>query len=255
MSQTKHFEKDGFKYLTSGSGKPIIILHGLMGGLGNFEGFISHFPNIGYQVFMPELPIYSESILNTNVKYFSKFIFKFINFLKLKNVILVGNSLGGHVGLLFSKLYPELVKGLILTGSSGLYENAMGDTYPKRGDYEFIKKKTQNVFYSEKIATKEIVDEVFESVNNRNKVIRILAMAKSAIRHNMAKDLPGINIPVALIWGENDSVTPPNVAEEFHKLLPKSKLFWVKKCGHAPMMEHPKKFNKIVEEWFLENKF
>ena len=255
MNPIKHINKKGFKYLTSGSGKPIIILHGLMGGLGNFEAFISYFPKKGYQVFMPELPIYTASIINTNVKYFSKFIFDFIKFLKIEDIILVGNSLGGHVALLFSKLYPNIAKGLVLTGSSGLYENAMGDTYPKRGDYEFIKKKTQNVFYSEKIATKEIVDEVFESVNNRNKVIRILAMAKSAIRHNMALDLPNIKIPVALIWGENDNVTPPEVAKEFDKLLPNSKLYWVNKCGHAPMMEHPKKFNLLVENWLFEYDF
>ena len=74
--------------------------------------------------------------------------------------------------------------------SSGLYENAMGDGYPKRGDYDYIKAKSEEVFYDPKVATKEIVDEVFESVNDRNKLIRTLAIAKSAIRHNMAKDLP-----------------------------------------------------------------
>ena len=255
MINKKRIEKGGFKYLTSGKGKPIVILHGLMGGLGNFEGFISHFPKLGYQLFMPELPIYTASLLNTNIKYFSKFINNFIKFLELDKVILVGNSLGGHVGLLHAKLFPEFTKALVLTGSSGLYENAMGDTYPKRGDYDFIKKKTENVFYSPKIATKEVVDEVFESVNDRNKVIRILAMAKSAIRHNMAKDLPKIKIPTALIWGENDKVTPPEVAEEFNNLLPDSKLFWIKKCGHAPMMEHPDKFNSIIKKWFAEKKF
>ena len=251
----KHVEKFGFKYLTAGKGNPIIILHGLMGGLGNFESFISHFPKAGYKVIMPELPIYSASILDTNVRFFANYINKFINLLGLKHVILVGNSLGGHVALLHSKLFPKVTKALVLTGSSGLYENSMGDTYPKRGDYEFIKKKTQNVFYSPKIATKEIVDEVFESVNNRNKVIKILAMAKSAIRHNMSKDLPKICVPVALVWGKNDSVTPPKVAEEFHQLLPDSSLFWIDKCGHAPMMEHPKKFNSIVENWFIKNNF
>ena len=251
----KHVEKFGFKYLTAGKGNPIIILHGLMGGLGNFEIFISHFPKAGYKVIMPELPIYSATILDTNVKFFANYINKFINLLGLKHVILVGNSLGGHVALLHSKLFPKVTKALVLTGSSGLYENSMGDTYPKRGDYEFIKKKTQNVFYSPKIATKEIVDEVFESVNNRNKVIKILAMAKSAIRHNMSKDLPKICVPVALVWGKNDSVTPPKVAEEFHQLLPDSSLFWIDKCGHAPMMEHPKKFNSIVENWFIKNNF
>ncbi|RZP05567.1 MAG: alpha/beta hydrolase [Flavobacteriales bacterium] len=224
-----------------------------MGGLGNFKGFLENFPNLNYRVIMPELPIYSSSLIDTNVKYFAKYINKFINFLKLDNVILVGNSLGGHVALVHAKLFPEQTKALVLTGSSGLYENSMGDTYPRRGDYEFIKKKTQDVFYSPDIATKEVVDEVFEAVNDRKKVLKILAVAKSAIRHNMAKDLPNIYTPTALIWGRNDNVTPPDVANEFEKLLPSSKLFWFDKCGHAPMMEHPKKFNDVVHKWFIEN--
>ncbi|RCL67861.1 MAG: alpha/beta hydrolase [Cryomorphaceae bacterium] len=224
-----------------------------MGGLGNFKEFLENFPNLNYRVIMPELPIYSSSLIDTNVKYFSKYINKFINFLKLDNVILVGNSLGGHVALVHAKLFPEQTKALVLTGSSGLYENSMGDTYPRRGDYEFIKKKTQDVFYSPDVATKEVVDEVFEAVNDRKKVLKILAVAKSAIRHNMAKDLPNIHTPTALIWGRNDNVTPPDVANEFDKLLPSSKLFWFDKCGHAPMMEHPKKFNDVVHKWFIEN--
>ena len=254
MGNLNYIENNSFKYTVGGEGDPIIVLHGLMGGLGNFKGFLEKFPDLGYQVFMPELPIYSASLLDTNVKFFAKYINTFIKKLGLKKVILVGNSLGGHVALVHAKLFPLNTKALVLTGSSGLYENAMGDTYPRRGDYDFIKNKTQNVFYSPEIASKEVVDEVFEAVNDRRKVLKILAVAKSAIRHNMAKDLPKISIPTALIWGENDSVTPPEVAKQFNKLLPNSKLFWFEKCGHAPMMEHPEKFNNTVHEWFIENK-
>ena len=97
-----------------------------------------------------------------------------------------------------------------------------------------------------KIASKEIVDRVFESVNDRNKLLRTLALAKSAIRHNMANELPKIKTPTAIIWGKQDTVTPPNVAKEFHELLPDSNLYWIDRCGHAPMMEHPQKFNTIT---------
>ena len=250
---TKTISENGFKYFSVGSGKPIVILHGLMGGLSNFDGVFNYFPDQGYNVIAPELPIYSSNILNTNVKFFAEFVYKFIKFKKLKDVIILGNSLGGHVGLIFSKLYPKLVKGLVLTGSSGLYENSMGDSYPKREDYEYIKERTEAVFFSPKIATKKIIDEVYETVNDRKKLIKILAMAKSAIRHNMSKDLPNIKVNTAIVWGTNDSVTPPDVAKDFNKLLPNSELFWIKKCGHAPMMEHPSEFNKIMKGW-LERK-
>lgn len=244
-----------FRYLEIGEGSPIIILHGLMGGLSNFKGVTSHFPERGYQVLVPELPIYDMPLVKTTVKNFAKFLEKFIEFKNLENVIVLGNSLGGHIGLLHAKLFPEMVKALVITGSSGLYESAMGDGYPKRGDYDFIKKKAEDVFYDPAIATKEIVDEVFATVNDRMKLVKTLAIAKSAIRHNMAKDLPAMETPTCIIWGKNDSVTPPNVAEEFHELLPDSDLFWINKCGHAPMMEHPEEFNQILDSWLQERKF
>ncbi|NNF19504.1 MAG: alpha/beta hydrolase [Flavobacteriaceae bacterium] len=245
-----NFITDGkYRYIEVGEGTPIIILHGLMGGLSNFHGVTDFFPDKGYKILIPELPIYEMPVLKTNVKNFAKFLEGFLEYKKLKDVILLGNSLGGHIGLLHTKLYPEMVRALVITGSSGLYESAMGDGYPRRGDYEFIKKKAEMVFYDPEVATKEIVDEVFATVNDRNKIIRTLAIAKSAIRHNMAKDLPKMKTPTCIIWGENDSVTPPNVATEFHELLPDSDLFWIEKCGHAPMMEHPEKFNELLYSW------
>ena len=248
-------ENDRIRYTEVGKGSPIVVLYGLMGGLSNFQGVLDFFPKKGYRVLIPDLPLYSLPLQKTTVKSLSDSLYKFVVSNNLKDIILLGNSLGGHISLLFSKFYPKKVKGIIITGSSGLYENAMGDGYPKRGDYEYIKTKTQDVFFDPKIATKKIVDDVFETVNDRNKVIKTLAIAKSAIRHNMSKDLPEMKIPTAIIWGEQDSVTPPNVAKEFNLLIPKSDLYWINNCGHAPMMEHPKKFNEIMFSWIKKNKF
>ncbi|VAW10525.1 2-hydroxy-6-oxo-6-phenylhexa-2,4-dienoate hydrolase [hydrothermal vent metagenome] len=253
--EKKKISDGKFKYIEIGEGTPIIILHGLMGGLSNFQGITDYFPKKGYKVLVPELPIYDMPMLKTTVKQFAKFLKKFIEHKELNDVILLGNSLGGHIGLLHTKLYPKMAKALIITGSSGLYESAMGDGYPKRGDYEFIKKKAQGVFYDPKIATKEIVDEVFATVNDRVKLVKTLAIAKSAIRHNMAKDLPKMKTPTCIIWGENDSVTSPDVAELFDELLPDSELFWIKKCGHAAMMEHPEEFNQVLDAWLTKRNF
>ena len=247
-------KEKNYSYIEVGEGKPIIILHGLMGGLSNFDAVVKYFGDKGYKVIIPELPIYTMSLLKTNVKSFAKYLHDFIAYKGLDEVILLGNSLGGHIGLYHTKLYPQKVKALIITGSSGLYESAMGGGYTKRGDYEVIKKKAQDVFYDPAVATKEIVDEVYETVNDRNKLIKTLAIAKSAIRHNMSKDLPKMNLPVCIIWGKNDIVTPPEVAEEFHHLLPDSELHWIDKCGHAAMMEHPDQFNAILAEWLSKRK-
>lgn len=245
-------KEKNYRYIEVGEGKPIVILHGLMGGLSNFDAVIEYFGNKGYRVIIPELPIYTMSLLKTNVRSFAKYLHDFLVYKGLEDVILLGNSLGGHIALYHTKLYPDKIKALVITGSSGLYESAMGGGYTKRGDYEVIKKKAQDVFYDPAVATKEIVDEVYATVNDRNKLIKTLAIAKSAIRHNMAKDLPNMNLPVCIIWGKNDGVTPPEVADEFHELLPDSELFWIDKCGHAAMMEHPKEFNTILDAWFTK---
>lgn len=252
----KELTKDKkYTYFEKGEGTPIIILHGLMGGLSNFDGVANFFPEKGYKIVIPELPIYTQNILKTNVKAFAKFVKDFITHKGYEKVILLGNSLGGHIALYHTKMYPEKMAGLVITGSSGLYESAMGESYPKRGDYEYIKKKAQDVFYDPEVATKEIVDEVFATVNDRIKLIKTLTIAKSAIRHNMAKDLPKMATPTCIIWGKNDKVTPPEVAEEFNALLPDSDLYWIDKCGHAAMMEHPDEFNHLMYEWLLKRKF
>lgn len=241
-------EQEGFKFIEVGEGEPLVLLHGLMGELSNWEHTLDKFKS-NYRVLVPILPIYELPILTLGVKSLSKYLHRFLKFKKLDQVVLVGNSLGGHVGLVFTVAHQEFVKALVLTGSSGLYENAFGGSFPRRESYDFIKEKVEFTFYDPATATKELVDEVFQTVNDRSRVIRILALAKSAIRHNMAKELKKITIPVSLIWGKQDKVTPPDVAEEFHELLPNSELNWVDKCGHAPMMEQPVIFNEYLEKF------
>ncbi len=243
-----------FSYWEKGEGQPIVVLHGLMGDLSNFGGVFDFFSEHNYQVIIPQLPIYTLPIIKTNVKNLVKYTKNLIDYKGLKDVILLGNSLGGHIALYFTKQYPELVKAMVLTGSSGLYEKSMGSTYPKRGNKDYIKKKVEEVFYDPAIATDELVANIMETVNDRGKVIRTLALAKSAIRHNMAADLPNMTMPTCLIWGKNDKVTPPEVADEFQKLLPDAELFWIDHCGHAPMMEHPEEFNTILYKWLQARK-
>jgi len=190
-------------------------------------------------------------LLTTGVKTLAKHVHKFIKFKEYEKVTLIGNSLGGHVGLIYTLSHQEMVKALVLTGSSGLYENAFGGSFPKRESYDFIKEKVEFTFFDPATATKDLVDEVYATVNDRHKVLRILAMAKSAIRHNMSKDLSKITIPVSLIWGKNDKITPPEVALEFKQLLSDSELTWIDNCGHAPMMERPNEFNESLGK-FLE---
>jgi 2-hydroxy-6-oxonona-2,4-dienedioate hydrolase len=241
-------EQGKFKYIEEGNGEPLVLLHGLFGALSNFRDLIEHFRQ-SYKVIVPMLPLFELDILHTSVGGLAKHVHKFLEIKDLKNVHLLGNSLGGHVALVHTLKHPDRIRSLTLTGSSGLFENGMGDTYPRRGDYDYIQKKTELTFYDPKTATKELVDEVFEITRNRLKVIKIIALAKSAIRNNLGEELNNIKQPTLLIWGENDTITPPFVAKEFQRLIPNSELHFIDKCGHAPMMEQPAEFNIILDKF------
>jgi len=249
--EIKHLGK--FKFVEEGEGEPLILLHGLFGALSNFKDLVDHFKQT-YKVIIPMLPLFDLDLLHTTVSGLAKHVTKFIEAKGLTNVHLLGNSLGGHVGLVYTLGHQDKVKTITLTGSSGLFENGMGETYPKRGDYEYIRKKTELTFYDPKVASKELVDEVYSIVNNRLKALKIIALARSAIKHNLGDELKDIHVPVCLIWGRNDTITPPMVAEEFHTLLPKSELHWIDKCGHAPMMEVPGEFNVILSDFLGRHK-
>ena len=241
-------KEGGFEYVEVGEGPAVVVLHGLFGALSNFKDVLDHFKS-SYKVIIPIMPLYTLPVLNTNVKKLSEYIKDFIEYKGFDKVNLLGNSLGGHVALVYASKYPQKVDTLTLTGSSGLYENTMGQSYPRKGNIDYVRERVQYTFYDPKTATDELVNECFAIVNDRMKTLKILSLAKSAIRHNMADDLPNMEMPTCLIWGKQDNITPPEVGEEFNKLMPNSELFWMDKCGHAPMMEKPEEFNGIYETW------
>ena len=134
-----------FRYIKQGEGPVLLILHGLFGALSNFKEVLDRFRN-DYTVVIPMMPIYELPVQETHVRSLAAFIHRFVEFKGLKEINLLGNSLGGHVALVYALTYPEMVNTMILTGSSGLYENAMGGSFPRREDYDFIQKKVAFTF-------------------------------------------------------------------------------------------------------------
>jgi pimeloyl-ACP methyl ester carboxylesterase len=245
-------EEGEYRYIDEGQGETLLLLHGLFGALSNWAGVINHFRS-KYRVIIPLMPIHDMPIKEAGCEGLTVFIEGFVDYIGLDTFSVIGNSLGGHVALIYTLRHPEKIQRLILTGSSGLFENSMGGSYPKRGNYEFIKERVEYTFYDPKTASKELVDEVFEITNSIPKVMRIIAIAKSAQRNNMAKDIVHIKAPTLLIWGLNDTITPPEVGHEFNRLIQGSTLRFIDKCCHAPMMERPTEFNEILTEWLNQN--
>ena len=239
-----------YRYIDEGSGEVIILLHGLFGALSNWDGVVNEFSKT-HRVIIPMLPIYDMPIKKAGLEGLTDFVDGFVSTMGLKDMTVMGNSLGGHIALIYTLRNPHQIKKMVLTGSSGLFEDTMGGSYPKRGSYDFVKQKVEYTFYDPATATDDLINEVFETTKSIPKCLRIVAIAKSAQRNNMAEEVTRIKTPTLLIWGLNDTITPPMTAHEFNRLMPESELQFIDKCCHAPMMEHPEKFNTLVRD-FLE---
>ena len=245
-------EAGEFKYIDEGKGEVLLLLHGLFGALSNWTDVITNF-SPHYRVVIPLMPIYEMPLSQAGVPGLTAYIEKFVALQQLDNLTLMGNSLGGHIALVYTLNNLAKVKRLVLTGSSGLFEDSMGSTFPKRGNYGYVKERVEYTFYRPETATAELVDEVFGVTNSNFKVLRIISIAKSAQRHNMAKDITRITVPTCLIWGLNDTITPPYVAHEFNRLIKNSELHFVDQCSHAPMMEQPRVFNNYLHNFLKRN--
>lgn len=251
MNYTVHTEGN-YRYLDEGKGEIVLMLHGLFGALSNWEPTITAMQDT-HRIIVPVLPIYEMPLLSASIDGLRKYVEGFVKALGLEKFHLMGNSLGGHIALVYTVAHPEKVKTLILTGSSGLFENSMGGSFPKRGSYEYIKERVGYTFYDPATASEDLIQEVFDITKSVSKCMAIVAIAKSAQRHNLANDLHKIQVPTLLIWGLNDTITPPHVAHEFHRLIGQSELHFIDHCCHAPMMERPDEFNFLLKNFLLKN--
>lgn len=251
-SKFKVNSKKGFRFIEKkGAVKnsPLIFLHGMFGGLSNFDPLLNRFDE--HPILIPEIPVYDMKIRDLTIPKLSAWVRRFIETQSVEQPILLGNSMGGHIALQYALDYPEDISAMVLTGSSGLFENHFGNTRPRRQDREYIRQQAALTFY-EDLVNDTIVDEIMEVLNSRRKLLKLLKIARVTHDHNLEDELGKIHHPVLLVWGKNDVITPPEVAETFKEKLPNATLRWIDKCGHAPMMERPDQFVQILREFLYD---
>lgn len=229
------------------------MLHGLFGSLSNFEPII---PMITKEVdlWIPEIPLYRPSNGDNAIHDLTQWLDQWLSEKELDSVVLVGNSLGGHIALDYARQFKKNLKGLVLVGSSGLTSTEFGDTRPRRYDREYIRSKTREVFHTLPVQ-ETMVEDIYSILADRNQLTQLVRLAKASKQTLMDEFLTQIHVPSLIVWGDNDKITPPEVAFRFQSLLPNSRLSWIADCGHVPMMEQPQAFATLLNEFILSDTF
>ena len=249
-------QRDGFSYIDEGpstEAPPLLLLHGMLGDLSNWDAVIQALSDAGYRVLVPVLPVYDLPMANTSVGGLATHARSFVEMMDLGPVVLVGNSLGGQVALIYALRHTGSVAAMILSGSSGIYEQRMETDIMRRDSRDFIRERAAITFYDDVHVTDELVEEMYALVNDRARAVRLIKMARSAKNDTVTDRLATLtDLPTLLVWGRDDVITPPDVAEEFLKRLPQATLHFIEECGHAPMIEQPEAFNRLSLQFLAQ---
>jgi len=226
----------------------IVLLHGMFGSPENWRACVEELSG-DFRVLAPRLPLFDAPMEADPIGALLDFVRAQLDKHGITRAIVAGNSLGGHVAARLALCEPERVSALVLTGSSGLFERVLGVKVQRRPTREWLRSKAAEVFFDPRHVTEEMMDEIEAVVRSPRAALRLLQLARAAKRDCLRPLLPRICCPAALVWGADDQITPPSAAFEFHDLLPHSELCFLRQCGHAPMMERPEEFNRVMRRF------
>jgi len=242
-----------FRWLERGEGEPVLLLHGLMGEMDHWESTLKTLGPFRRPIAL-DLPIFDPDLTDISMEALADHVRRFMDVLELPAAIVGGNSLGGHVALELALSSPGRVEGLILTGSSGLFERTFTRRVPHQPTRAYVRERMEEIFYDPTLVTPEWVEAIRRLVTTRRTALRVLQVARAAKRHNVEDRLGQIGVPTLLVWGKDDRITPTDVAERFHARIRGSQLVYLPNCGHAPMLEQPEAFNAAVGDWLVETR-
>ncbi len=239
------------RWLERGEGEAVVLLHGLMGEMDHWMPVLKRLEGV-CRAMAPSLPILDAALPEVSIAELARHVVRLLDALEIERAVIGGNSLGGHVALTLALGRPERVSGLILTGSSGLFERGFTRNVPHAPTSEYVRVKMEEIFYDPGLVTPAWLEAVHRVVTTRTTAVRVLQFARAAKRDSLEARLPQVAVPTLLIWGKEDRITPTEVAERFRALIPDAELVYVTNCGHAPMLEHPSAFGEVVLQWLRE---
>jgi pimeloyl-ACP methyl ester carboxylesterase len=237
--------------MRGGSGPVLLLLHG-SSGAGAWLPFMDRLAK-NFDVVVPEHPGFGTSDAPEwldNIHDLAYFYLDFLEELDLRNVHLVGLSLGGWVAAEMAVRCTNRLTSLTLVGSPGIHVKGVPqvDTFLRTDE-----QRPYDLYFSKslakEIASREVTPEAENIIlKNRMTTARLSWQPRSYDPH-LRKWLHRIKIPTLLVWGEGDVLFPPQYAWEFKSLIPGSDVVIIPECGHVPNMEKPAEFTAALEKF------
>ncbi len=243
-------EVDGCKVnlRRSGSGEPLLFLHGASGApaiMPFMEKLAARF-----EVLVPEHPGYGlsgEPEWLENIHDVAYFYLDFLRALDLKNLTLVGNSMGGWIAMEIAVRDSSRIKSLVLVSPAGI---AAPRAQPADIFLMAPEELVRNLFCDQRLAEARLAEPVTpESIDiglkNRHTTAR-LAWEPRLHDPHLAKWLHRIDVPVKIVWGREDRILPVRIADELKRLMPEAQVHILDDVGHLPHAEKPDLFCDLV---------
>jgi pimeloyl-ACP methyl ester carboxylesterase len=233
-------------------GQPVVLLHGLFGNPSNWRPIMEELAE-HYRFFAPQLPIDLSEVRRdaaaVSLAELTDHIVQFFDELGLDRAVLCGNSLGGQIALEFTLKFPERVEALVLCGSAGLYERSLAGGRPPRVCREFIRDRVSEIFYDQTYVSPDLVDDIYGMLSDRPYRRYLLKIAKATRDRYMLDELAQVRVPTLIVWGREDTITPPFVAEQFCDHIENAELRYIDRCGHSPPIEQPEAFSRLLHAY------
>ena len=244
-------------YHEQGQGEVVIFLHGAGGGASgysNFKGNYPEFAKAGYRTIVPDLLGYGLSskpdIAQYDLDFFVAGVKGMVDALGLKNITLLGNSLGGAVALGYALSYPDEVSRLILMAPGGVEDL---DTYlamPGIANmFQIYQSGKTGAEAMRAVMTMQLFDPSLltdEIINERAPIAATQTQAARSVLKvpNLTDRLHELKCPVFGFWGVNDHFNPVGGATKLLDNCPQARMVLVNRCGHWVQVEHRDMFNR-----------
>lgn len=244
------------RFTEVGSGPvPVVLLHGLFGGPHNWRTIMEDLAD-HYRFLALQLPIdHQGDRRHTSFRSLGQltdYVERFFDELALDSAVLCGNSLGGQVAIDLCLRQPERVEKLILSGSAGLFERSLAGGKRPRLSRSLIREQACGIFHDPVHVTDELVEDIYSMLADRQYRRFLLRVAKATRDRYMLDELAKMDVPTLIIWGRNDTITPPFVAQQFCEKIGRAELAFIDECGHSPPIEQPKEFARLLHAFLGE---